>query len=249
MAQERHGLSKAPEYVVWAGMKQRCLNPRNAGYANYGGRGIRICRRWRESFTAFYEDMGPRPSAEYSIDRLDNDGDYEPGNCIWATHAEQILNQRAHRAADPAKISKWQRENPQAYIARITLGRAISRGDIHRPAECPYCGERTRIMAWQPDPEKPLTVDWRCFWCHRRAQLAASGKPVPIRRTRNVTPPSTNQEPGGRPWEPCWGRNQNGAPCAFRGRYEGPDGRFYCAHHSRLRFRKRSRRRNKPKIR
>ena len=87
--------SKRPEYKVWAGMKARCFNPNSESYPDYGGRGITVCDRWRDSFEAFFEDMGERPSAEYSIDRWpDCNGNYEPGNCRWATAREQSLNTR-----------------------------------------------------------------------------------------------------------------------------------------------------------
>jgi hypothetical protein len=93
-----HGLHGAPEYRVWVGMVQRCA-ARNAGrkkYAGYAGRGIKVCQRWRESFAAFYADMGPRPSPKHSIDRINNDGDYEPGNCRWATASQQACNKRVN---------------------------------------------------------------------------------------------------------------------------------------------------------
>jgi hypothetical protein len=75
-------------------MKGRCLSVTHRDFGNYGGRGIAICERWRDSFPAFYEDIGPRPSKRHSVDRIDNDGHYEPGNCRWATQSEQNNNQR-----------------------------------------------------------------------------------------------------------------------------------------------------------
>lgn len=90
-----HGMSDKPEYQVWQGMKKRCFNSNDLdSWPHYGGRGITVCERWRDSFQAFYEDMGPRPGPEYSIDRIDVDGNYEPGNCRWATWSEQNLNKR-----------------------------------------------------------------------------------------------------------------------------------------------------------
>lgn len=87
----RKGL-KSPEYGIWESIKKRCLNPRDQAYSRYGGRGIRICDRWRDDFQAFLSDVGVRPTPEHSIDRIDNDGNYEPGNVRWATKSEQARN-------------------------------------------------------------------------------------------------------------------------------------------------------------
>lgn len=128
-----HGQSgkttRTPEYYTWTTMKSRCLNPNDANYGRYGARGITVCDRWRDSFEAFFVDMGPRPSAKHSIERQDNDGNYEPGNVRWATGSEQAINRSSSTAVTidgrTQTVIEWSREtgmDPMTIYARLYKG-------------------------------------------------------------------------------------------------------------------------------
>ena len=107
-----HGKSNTPEIRTWQGMKQRCLNINNNRYKDYGGRGIKVCKRWLK-FENFYKDMGERPKGT-TLDRIDNNGNYEPSNCRWATPEQQYSNMRSNHYitynGETLTISQWARK-------------------------------------------------------------------------------------------------------------------------------------------
>lgn len=87
-----HGMKHTPEYTAWCNMKARCYKKSHRSFKDYGGRGIQVCGRWLNSFENFYADMGDKPSDKHSVDRINNNGNYYPDNCRWATQAEQSDN-------------------------------------------------------------------------------------------------------------------------------------------------------------
>ncbi len=115
-----HGKSKTPEYEIWCGMIKRCRNKKSTGYPHYGGRGIVVCGRW-DTFENFLADMGTRPDPTYSIERLDNNGNYEPYNCKWATPAEQSRNTRKRKDGKNAVVGVSWHKATQKYMAHIAV--------------------------------------------------------------------------------------------------------------------------------
>lgn len=109
-----HGMWKSIEFSVWTGMRSRCYNEKHKQYADYGGRGITMCDAWKDNFQAFYDDMGPRPSLDYTIDRIDNDVGYCKENCKWSTKLEQANNKRNNVFYKIGNVSRtlagWSRE-------------------------------------------------------------------------------------------------------------------------------------------
>ena len=129
-----HGKSGSPEYVVWWHMISRCHNTKDPQYADYGARGIAVCKKWRESFANFYKDMGDRPSTRHQIDRRNNDDGYRPSNCRWVLPARNCRNRRSTRILTINGVERplmdWAEKfavNP--FTVRTRLGRGWSDHD------------------------------------------------------------------------------------------------------------------------
>lgn len=126
-----HGKRHSPEYGSWRAMKERCQNPKATKYPTYGGRGITICERWQR-FDNFFADMGPKPTPFHTLERINNGGNYEPGNCRWASNDEQAINRRNNHRIEidgvTRTIAEWRRHlgiSKSTYDARIRLGWSI----------------------------------------------------------------------------------------------------------------------------
>jgi hypothetical protein len=139
----KHGHTKgacaSSEYRSWRQMIARCERKTCPDYHNYGGRGIKVCRRWREDFAAFFADMGPRPSKAHTIDRRENSGDYEPGNCHWTTRKEQNRNTRRNRLLTLDSETKTLIEWAEAIgLSQTGLAHRLARGwDLRRALTAP----------------------------------------------------------------------------------------------------------------
>lgn len=144
--QHTHGRSETRLYARWLGMIARCENPKHRGYANYGGRGIKVCCRWRESFAAFLADMGEPPTPRHQLDRIDNDGHYELGNVRWAMNKENSRNRPSARKLTYQGVTRPLNEwaelvglNPKTLYKRIvgygwSVEKAITTPRVHPSA-------------------------------------------------------------------------------------------------------------------
>lgn len=117
---ERHGLSQSAEYRILRLMIGRCHEPSNGSYHKYGAKGITVCPAWRDSFIAFYQHIGPRPTSRHTIDRIDGTKGYEPGNVRWATYSEQNLNKELSRRNTSGYRGVTWLPKKQRYIAQVS---------------------------------------------------------------------------------------------------------------------------------
>lgn len=144
-----HGMRKSPEYRNWLRMRERCEDEKCPAFLDYGGRGIRVCERWQD-FALFFADVGPRPSPRHSLDRIDNDRGYEPGNVRWATAKEQQRNRRNNAvltyAGRTACLAEWAESTRlPAYLIRRRIVRGMSAADALTTPRGAAPGERFRV--------------------------------------------------------------------------------------------------------
>ena len=156
--------SESTEYRCWASMLQRCTNPNNPAYKNYGGRGIQVCERW-QTYANFLEDMGRRPASKDSIDRIDNDGDYEPDNCRWATWKTQSITRRP-RGPSPDSIASLVRDHgltKNRLYSRINKGMSAEEAiaDVKKPNMSELAREAgmSRQLLWHRLNVQEMTPD------------------------------------------------------------------------------------------
>jgi hypothetical protein len=157
---ESHGHGLTAEYRIWSNIKQRCGNPKMPAYVNYGARGISICDEWRESYEAFLRDVGRRPSSSHSIDRINNSGNYEPGNVRWSDRSEQARNNRRNimvtAFGETKCVADWA---DQMGMVRKTLANRIRAGVPPEEAMSPdYVTPHTRPI--EAFGRTQLLADW-----------------------------------------------------------------------------------------
>ncbi|MFJ3665095.1 hypothetical protein ACIPSE_01425 [Streptomyces sp. NPDC090106] len=136
-----HGMTGTPTYKTWQGMITRCTNPKATGWESYGGRGITVCERWR-SFENFLQDMGVRPEG-LTLDRIDTNGSYEPGNCRWATKSEQSANRRLK------EVCKWGHELTEENVYRNPKGKRLCRPCANRRSRERNERNAQRLREWR----------------------------------------------------------------------------------------------------
>lgn len=172
MSRVTHGMRQTAEYRIWTHIKSRCFNSKVPEFKHYGGRGVTVCDRWRDSFEAFYADMGSRPTANHSIDRHpNNDGNYEPGNCRWATDKEQANNTRSNRHVSVGDETRTMTQWADSIgVRRELMFKRLKRGvqgqsllvDPFEPETFTFSGISASIPEWSERTGiKRATLYWR----------------------------------------------------------------------------------------
>lgn len=178
---ETIGGKRSTEFNIWLAMRERCLRPSCRAYPRYGGRGIGICEAWVESFPRFLADMGRRPTASHSIDRIDNDGPYSKENCRWATKTEQTRNRRMSRCAEyngeRRTIAEWADIHGLSYVTlrnRLGNGWRIARALESSVRHVPVYTKTQRHQLITKFRSSGLT--WRGFCQREGLSTGALGK-------------------------------------------------------------------------
>lgn len=193
---KQNGNSKRIEYVIWRNIVRRCVNKDDAAYHNYGGRGIRICDRWLNSFDAFFEDVGERPDESLTLGRIDNDGHYEPGNVEWQTDVEQANNKRNSRFlthdGETMTLNQWSRK---LGICREVIRDRIDRGATTEEAFAPpkpryrmltHNGKTQDMKAWSVELGIPHSTIRRRLELGMSDDKALSRTKYPVGRKPGV---------------------------------------------------------------
>jgi hypothetical protein len=153
----KHGMSGTKAYEIWKGMRKRCYRKSALNYPRYGGRGIRVCDAWRDSVVAFWADMGPSYRPGLTLERIDNSGHYEPGNCCWATPKEQAYNRRDNHIIDtPWGLISIGEAAEKSGLKRDTIRHRVLKGypqaDLFKPPH--HCNSRMsqgELLPWRQD--------------------------------------------------------------------------------------------------
>lgn len=222
---------RSTEYIIWQGLKRRCLNPKLREYPNYGGRGIQVCQRWLDGFENFLADVGRRPSPKHSLDRIDGDGNYEPGNVRWATANVQQRNRRNNRLLTLDGVTRCATEWAEIFgIGQSLIGQRLRKGwsdertlttpVVQRsPTHCMrghlYTAESTKVHRTTGNRQCRICIKlWRA-----RAALAAKQRPLAdggaahlaVKRAAGEWPASGDlerQAANARLYAEIWGREE-----------------------------------------
>lgn len=167
-----YGQTKNPEYKIWRNMQKRCYDTKNEKYKDYGGRGIKVCERWLISFKNFLFDMGKRPSVKHTIDRINNDGNYEIENCRWATTKQQARNKRNNRWIDYNGERKILQDWAEFFnVSQSALSNNILRHKDFKDVYNYYVFEKQKRLIEYKGHKKTVS-DWAVFFKIKRSTLA-----------------------------------------------------------------------------
>lgn len=175
-SQLKHGMRQSSEYAIWNGIKACCENPKNPAFARYGGRGIVMHPAWSDSFEAFYAAVGPRPSIDHSIDRVDNALGYEPGNVRWATRSEQARNSRRFKGGNNESTRKAEMAED---ILRLEREKAESQAEALK-----LHAEKHALLDENEEARTALSVrDQEVAWLEKRVEQIEEGRRIVMRDT------------------------------------------------------------------